>query len=85
MVGQQFLTGGTLLDMRGLDRARAFDEEHGLLEVEPGVQWPDVMRAYLARSAGLHSPWALGRSTGADRPTIGAVAANICCPLPRIF
>lgn len=79
MGGQQFLTGGTLLDMRRLNRVRSFDEQRGLLEVEAGIQWPDVIRAYLARPAELQSSWGIRqKQTGADRLTIGgAVAANI--------
>jgi FAD/FMN-containing dehydrogenase len=79
MGGQQFLSGGTLLDMRRLSRVRSFDETRGLLEVEAGIQWPDVIRAYLSRPGGMHSPWGIRqKQTGADRLTIGgAVAANI--------
>jgi FAD/FMN-containing dehydrogenase len=79
MGGQQFLSGGTLLDTRRLSRVRRFDEERGLLEVEAGIQWPDVIRAYLSRPGGMHSPWGIRqKQTGADRLTIGgAVAANI--------
>src|SRR5438046_10232145 len=43
MGGQQFLSGGALLDMRRLSRVRSFDEARGLLEVEAGIQWPDVI------------------------------------------
>ena len=76
---KQFLSGGTLLDMRRLSRVRSFDEARGLLEVEAGIQWPDVIRAYLSRPGGMHSPWGIRqKQTGADRLTIGgAVAANI--------
>lgn len=79
MGGQQFLSGGTLLDMRRLNRVRGFDEDRGLLEVEPGIQWPDVIRAYLTPPGGIRSPWGIRqKQTGADRLTIaGAVAANI--------
>ena len=79
MGGQQFLNGGTLLDARGLNRVRSYDEQRGLLEVEAGIQWPDVIRAYLVRPSGLPSPWGIRqKQTGADRLTIGgAVAANI--------
>ena len=79
MGGQQFLSGGTLLDMRRLSRVRSFDEARGLLEVEAGIQWPDVIRAYLSRPGGMHSPWGIRqKQTGADRLTIGgAAAANI--------
>ena len=79
MGGQQFLSGGTLLDMRGLNGVRSLDEERGLLEVEAGIQWADVIRAYLTRPGGMLSPWGIRqKQTGADRLTIGgAVAANI--------
>jgi len=79
MGGQQFLNGGTLLDTRRLNRVRWYDDRRGLLEVEAGIQWPDVIRAYLTRPGGMHSPWGIRqKQTGADRLTIGgAVAANI--------
>ena len=79
MGGQQFLSGGSLLDMRRLKRVRALDEERGLLEVEGGITWPDVIRGYLARPNGKDCPWGIRqKQTGADRLTIGgAVAANI--------
>src|SRR5882672_879022 len=37
MGGQQFLAGGTLLDMRRMNGVRRVDEERGLLEVEAGI------------------------------------------------
>ena len=79
MGGQQFLRGGAVLDTRGLKRVRRFDEDRGLLEVEGGIQWPDVIRAYLSRPGGINSPWGIRqKQTGADRLTLGgAVAANI--------
>ncbi|HVN45668.1 MAG TPA: FAD-binding oxidoreductase [Steroidobacteraceae bacterium] len=79
MGGQQFLSEGTLLDMRRLNGVRSFDAERGLLEVEAGIQWPDVIRAYLTRPGGMQSRWGIRqKQTGADRLTIGgAVAANI--------
>jgi FAD/FMN-containing dehydrogenase len=79
MGGQQFLSEGTLLDMRRLNRVRSFDCERGLLEVEAGMQWPDVIRAYLTRPGGMDSRWGIRqKQTGADRLTIGgAVSANV--------
>src|SRR6266478_155239 len=79
MGGQQFLSGGTMLDMRRLKRVRGFDDERGLLEVEAGIQWPDGIRAFLTRPGGMHSRWGIRqKQTGADRLTIGgAVGANI--------
>lgn len=79
MGGQQFLSGGTLLDMLGMNRVRRFDQERGLLEVEAGIQWPNLLRAYLAGPAGKFCPWGIRqKQTGADRLTVGgSVSANI--------
>jgi FAD/FMN-containing dehydrogenase len=81
MGGQQFLSGGTLLDTRKLNQVRALDEERGLLTVEAGITWPDVLRAYLihGRPNGGKATWGIRqKQTGADRLTVGgAVAANI--------
>jgi FAD/FMN-containing dehydrogenase len=79
MGGQQFLTDGLLLDMRRLNRVRHFDVDRGLLEVEAGITWPDVMRTYLNRLDSRVPRWGVRqKQTGADRLTIGgAVAANI--------
>ncbi|HEY7638767.1 MAG TPA: FAD-binding oxidoreductase [Steroidobacteraceae bacterium] len=79
MGGQQFLSDATLLDMRRLNRALGFDEGRGLLRVEAGITWPDVIRSYLVRADTAVSPWGIRqKQTGADRLTIGgAVAANI--------
>jgi FAD/FMN-containing dehydrogenase len=79
MGGQQFLSGSTLLDMRRLNRVRKLDDDRGLLDVEAGITWPDVIRGYLVRPHGVRSVWGIRqKQTGADRLTIGgAVAANI--------
>ena len=79
MGGQQFLSRGALLDMRRLTGVRSFDDQRGLLEVEAGILWPDVIRAYLTRPEGMNSRWGIRqKQTGADRLTIGgAVGANI--------
>lgn len=88
MGGQQFLTGGTVLDMRRLRRVRGFDADRGLLTVEAGATWPDVLRGYLTRPGGRR--WGIRqKQTGADRLTIGgAVAANIhgrCLTAPPLI
>ena len=78
MGGQQFRAGATLLDMRQLDRTLGLDEGRGLLRVEAGITWPDVIRGYLVRADAAISPWGIRqKQTGADRLTIGgAVAAG---------
>ena len=52
MGGQQFLSGGALLDTRRLNHVRWFDRGEALLEVEAGITWPDVIRGYLALQRG---------------------------------
>jgi len=81
MGGQQFRDRGCVLDLRGLNRIRAFDAERGLITVEAGATWPELMRGYLSRQAGTDAPvrWGIRqKQTGADSLTIGgALAANI--------
>lgn len=79
MGGQQFLTGGTLLDTRRLTGVRWFDRGAALMEVEAGITWPDVIRGYLALQRGSAPAWGIRqKQTGADRLTLGgAVASNI--------
>lgn len=79
MGGQQFLSGGSLLDMRKLNGVRWFDRGAALLEVEAGITWPDVIRGYLALQRGPGPAFGIRqKQTGADRLSIGgAVASNI--------
>ena len=79
MGGQQFLSQGTLLDTRRLHHVRWFDRGRGLMEVEAGITWPDLIRGYLALQRGPSASFGIRqKQTGADRLTLGgAVAANI--------
>ncbi len=79
MGGQQFLSGGTLLDMRKLSGLRWFDRNRALMEVEAGITWPDVIRGYLSLQRGPGAAYGIRqKQTGADRLSLGgAVAANI--------
>ena len=75
MGGQQFATGATLVDTRGMNRILALDEERGIVEVEAGIQWPELL-AYLRK--GAHGWGILQKQTGADRLTLGgALASNV--------
>jgi FAD/FMN-containing dehydrogenase len=79
MGGQQFRSGGTLLDMRKLSHVRWFDRGRALMEVEAGITWPDVIRGYLSLQRGGGPEFGIRqKQTGADRLTVGgAVASNI--------
>ena len=72
MGGQQFCSGGVVLDTRPMSRALSIDEERGLVEVEAGIQWPALVDAL------ADTPWAIRqKQTGADDLCIGgAVSAN---------
>ena len=43
MGGQQFAQGGVVLDTRAFNSVLSFDRERGLLEVEAGIQWPELV------------------------------------------
>lgn len=79
MGGQQFASGGVLLDMRAMRAILHLDAERGIAEVEAGIQWPDLIEGLLALQSGRSDPWTIvQKQTGADRLSIGgALAANI--------
>src|SRR5512138_725881 len=79
MGGQQFVRGGVLLDTRAYAGVRRFDRERGLIEVESGMQWPELIAWLIDNQQGDAHPWGIRqKQTGADRLSIGgAVAANI--------
>lgn len=78
MGGQQFLTGGVLLDTRRLTRIVSLDAERGVVRVEAGITWPELVRE-LHRLQSPHIRWSIGqKQTGADRLTLGgALSANV--------
>ncbi len=79
MGGQQFLTGGVLVDMRGMNRVIGLDRERGIVEVGAGIEWPELIDWLLAAQAGSERKWGIAqKQTGADRLSLGgALAANI--------
>ena len=79
MGGQQFCADAVMLDIRKLNRVLSFDRERGLLEVESGVQWPQILEYLHEAQRGEPNAWAFAqKQTGADRLTIGGcLSANI--------
>jgi len=79
MGGQQFARGAVLLDTQSYNGIRHFDRERGLVEVESGMQWPELIAALVDRQTGAEHQWGIRqKQTGADRLSIGgAVAANV--------
>lgn len=78
MGGQQFLDGGVLLDARGLKRILELDVERGLVRLEAGMMWDDLIRGLREMQRGNSRRWSVvQKQTGADRLSIGgALAAN---------
>ena len=78
MGGQQFASGSLNIDMRSLRRVLSFDAEHGLIEVEAGIEWPELIE-WCADGQRSGPRWGIRqKQTGADRLTLGgALASNI--------
>src|SRR5258708_3218929 len=73
MGSQAFAAEGVLVDTRKLAKVLALDGERGLIEVEAGMEWPELL-------ATLHpTPWAFNqKQSGVDRVTVGgSLSANI--------
>jgi FAD/FMN-containing dehydrogenase len=79
MGAQAFGTDGLLIDIRKLDRVLAFDSERGLLEIESGMQWPQLLSELTLAQRGNAKQWTFSqKQTGADRLTIGGcLSANV--------
>lgn len=78
MGGQQFGTDTLLIDIRKLSRVLTLDRKRGIIEVEAGIEWPELIDGYLNLQHGDRQPWGIAqKQTGADRLTIaGTIAAN---------
>src|SRR6267378_2200730 len=78
MGGQQFGTDTLLIDTRKLNRVLNLDRKRGIMEVEAGIEWPELIDGYLTLQDGDRQSWGIAqKQTGADRLTIGGtIAAN---------
>ncbi len=79
MGGQQFGDDAVQIDMSALNRVISFNPEHGLIEVEAGIQWPELIAFTTSTQRGAISQVGIAqKQTGADRLSLGgALAANI--------
>ena len=79
MGGQQFAEDAVLLDMNRLNHIVGFDAQRGLIEVEAGIQWPELFEHLLRVQEGRWPQWGIiQKQTGADRLSIGgALSANV--------
>lgn len=79
MGGQQFGTNTVLLDMSRMNRVLRFDAERSEVEVEAGIQWPELVNHLVETQRGrVQQLGIIQKQTGADRLSLGgALAANI--------
>jgi len=79
MGGQQFAQDAVLLDMRRMNRILQLDSERGIVEVQSGIEWPELIDGLLAIQHGQAQPWSIiQKQTGADRLSLGgALGSNV--------
>ncbi len=79
MGGQQFGSGTMLLDMKQYNAVIGFDRINGLIEVESGIMWPELIRYLHENQHGEGTTWAVRqKQTGIDRVSIGgSLSSNI--------
>jgi FAD/FMN-containing dehydrogenase len=78
MGGQEFGTDTLLIDVRKLNRIVDLNHNNGILEVESGIEWPELIDGYLTLQNESGQVWGIAqKQTGADRLTVsGTIAAN---------
>ncbi len=79
MGAQQFGSDTVLLDTVPMNRVLDFDAEAGLITVEAGIYWPELIAACRQADREDAPQWAIAqKQTGGDRMSIGgALAANV--------
>ncbi len=79
MGGQQFGTDNIHLDMRGMTRMIGLDSERGIVEVEAGIEWGELLDTMLVTQRGRDRQWGIRqKQTGSDQLSVGgALASNV--------
>lgn len=77
--GQQMISKGSVLETRHLCRVSNFDSSKGLLEVEAGIQWPELMQYLVDTQKDWTFQWGIRQKpTGTDRISMGgSLSSNI--------
>ena len=78
MGGQQFARGATLLDCRAMKGVIDFDPQRGIIDVEAGIEWPDLFEWLMQAQNRADDGWTIPtKQTGADKLSLGgALSAN---------
>jgi FAD/FMN-containing dehydrogenase len=79
MGGQQFGRDAVLLDMKRFHRVIRVDLDRGLVEVEAGIEWPELIQHLHRVQQGRARPWTIReKQTGVDRVSLGgSLASNV--------
>jgi len=79
MGGQQFGKDTILVNMSEMNKVLNLDSKKGIVEVEAGIQWPELIQHLLEIQKDKSPQWGIRqKQTGADRLSIGgAISANI--------
>jgi FAD/FMN-containing dehydrogenase len=79
MGGQPFADQAVMLDIRKMNKILSFDTENGTIELESGVQWPQLLEFLQNNTGAGEKQWTFSqKQTGADKLTMGgSLSANI--------
>ncbi len=78
MGGQQFGKGTIHISMSKMNDVIDLDRKRGIVRVEAGIEWPELVQNLLNMQKGSNTVWSIiQKQTGADRLSIGgAMSAN---------
>lgn len=76
---QQFATDSVHIDTHGLSRILHLDSVRGLVTVEAGIKWPQLIERLEALQPGTLQPWTIRqKQTGVDAVTLGgSLSSNV--------
>ena len=79
MGGQQYGAGTMHLNMSAMNDVLKFDRKNGIVTVEAGIQWPELIEYLISSQKYSKKQWGITqKQTGADRLSIGgALSSNI--------
>ena len=79
MGGQQFGRDTILIDTTPLNSIISFDKIKGHIEVQGGIEWPELIGYLIREQAGQDKQWSIReKQTGIDRVSLGgSLASNI--------
>jgi FAD/FMN-containing dehydrogenase len=79
MGGQQFGRDAVLVDMKRFNRVLKFDNAKGHVEVEAGIEWPELIQSLLRLQQGKEKQWGIReKQTGVDQVSLGgSLASNV--------